>query len=210
MSLRDTNDRSMVNMQRGGTYTESSRACRRANCCPSKWARWRISTTCTPRLVRDAQRIDLFGTARPATSCPTFGKISVLSAWNRVMPTVRQGLAHGQEVLRRIDLVPVVRGARFRLRCRAGREPVQWSAGAAHAQERCIRLRPGMCRSEGQLFWHDCDGNWVQFVLVGNGGADPVHAELFATDIDEDTVLMYLDRYLICLEYLCLLVWQTS
>ena len=32
--------------------------------------------------------------------------------------------------------------------------------------------------------------------LGGNGGANPVHAELFATDIDEDTVIKYLDRYI--------------
>lgn len=30
----------------------------------------------------------------------------------------------------------------------------------------------------------------------GNGGANPVHAELLATDIDEDTVIKYVDRYL--------------
>lgn len=30
----------------------------------------------------------------------------------------------------------------------------------------------------------------------GNGGAVPVHAELFAADIDEDTVIKYIDRYL--------------
>ncbi len=30
----------------------------------------------------------------------------------------------------------------------------------------------------------------------GNGGANPVHAELLASDIDEDTVLKYLDRYI--------------
>lgn len=30
----------------------------------------------------------------------------------------------------------------------------------------------------------------------GNGGASPVHAELLASDIDEDTVLKYLDRYI--------------
>lgn len=32
--------------------------------------------------------------------------------------------------------------------------------------------------------------------LGGNGGTNPVHGELFATDIDEDTVLKYLDRYI--------------
>ena len=32
--------------------------------------------------------------------------------------------------------------------------------------------------------------------LGGNGGTNPVHGELFATDIDEDTALKYLDRYI--------------
>jgi nitrite reductase (NADH) large subunit len=31
----------------------------------------------------------------------------------------------------------------------------------------------------------------------GNGGTNPVHAQLLAADIDEDTVLKYLDRYLV-------------
>ena len=32
--------------------------------------------------------------------------------------------------------------------------------------------------------------------MGGNGGANPIHAELLAADIDEDTVLKYVDRYL--------------
>lgn len=32
--------------------------------------------------------------------------------------------------------------------------------------------------------------------LYPKGGANPVHAELLAADIDEDTVLKYLDRYI--------------
>lgn len=38
--------------------------------------------------------------------------------------------------------------------------------------------------------------NGYNLYLGGNGGANPVHAELFASDIDEDTLIMYLDRYL--------------
>ena len=38
--------------------------------------------------------------------------------------------------------------------------------------------------------------NGYNLYVGGNGGANPVHAELLATDIDEDTVLKYVDRYL--------------
>jgi hypothetical protein len=132
----------------------------RVNYCPrssSKWASWRNSTTCTPRFVRE--RNALICSARgPPRTARHLGR----SQYRRlgIGSCLRQGLAHGQKVLRTIDLVPVVRRAiRFRLRCRAGREPVHGAASAAQAaQERCIRLRPGMCRSAGQLFWYDCDG----------------------------------------------------
>lgn len=38
--------------------------------------------------------------------------------------------------------------------------------------------------------------NGYNLYVGGNGGAIPVHAELLAADIDEDTVLKYTDRYL--------------
>jgi len=38
--------------------------------------------------------------------------------------------------------------------------------------------------------------NGYNLYVGGNGGANPIHGELLATDIDEDTVLKYLDRYI--------------
>jgi nitrite reductase (NADH) large subunit len=38
--------------------------------------------------------------------------------------------------------------------------------------------------------------NGYNLYLGGNGGTSPVHAQLLAVDIDEDTVLKYLDRYI--------------
>jgi len=38
--------------------------------------------------------------------------------------------------------------------------------------------------------------NGYNLYVGGNGGAVPVHAQLLATDIDEDTVIKYLDRYI--------------
>jgi nitrite reductase (NADH) large subunit len=37
---------------------------------------------------------------------------------------------------------------------------------------------------------------FIQQYLGGNGGVNPVHAELFAVDIDEETAIRYLDRYI--------------
>ena len=38
--------------------------------------------------------------------------------------------------------------------------------------------------------------NGYNLYVGGNGGSNPIHAELLAADIDEDTVLKYLDRYI--------------
>jgi len=38
--------------------------------------------------------------------------------------------------------------------------------------------------------------NGYNLYVGGNGGSNPVHAQLLAADIDEDTVLKYLDRYI--------------
>ena len=41
---------------------------------------------------------------------------------------------------------------------------------------------------------------WNLYVC-GNGGLTPRHADLFATDIDRETLIKYIDRFLICLLY---------
>jgi nitrite reductase (NADH) large subunit len=38
--------------------------------------------------------------------------------------------------------------------------------------------------------------NGYNLYVGGNGGSNPVHAQLLAADIDEATVLKYLDRYI--------------
>lgn len=38
--------------------------------------------------------------------------------------------------------------------------------------------------------------NGYNLYFGGNGGANPVHAQLFAADLDDDTVIKYIDRYL--------------
>jgi NAD(P)H-dependent nitrite reductase small subunit len=57
----------------------------------------------------------------------------------------------------------------------------------------CVRE---CAEAQGKDFGMIATENGYNLYLGGNGGADPVHAELFATDIDEDTVIKYLDRYI--------------
>lgn len=50
--------------------------------------------------------------------------------------------------------------------------------------------------AQGKDFGMIATENGYNLYLGGNGGVNPVHGLLFATDIDEDTVIKYLDRYL--------------
>lgn len=57
----------------------------------------------------------------------------------------------------------------------------------------CVRE---CAEAQGKDFGMIATENGYNLYLGGNGGANPVHAQLFATDIDEDTVLKFLDRYI--------------
>jgi nitrite reductase (NADH) large subunit len=57
----------------------------------------------------------------------------------------------------------------------------------------CIRE---CAEAQGKDFGLIATEKGYNLFVGGNGGAVPVHAQLLASDIDEDTVLKYLDRYL--------------
>lgn len=50
--------------------------------------------------------------------------------------------------------------------------------------------------AQGKDFGMIATENGYNLYVGGNGGVNPVHAELLAADIDEDTVIKYLDRYI--------------
>ncbi len=66
----------------------------------------------------------------------------------RVRPRLRQVAAH-REVVRRLDLVPLRRAGLRRARDRA-RAALPRAAQPAQAEGRCQRVRPRVCRGEGQ------------------------------------------------------------
>ena len=55
----------------------------------------------------------------------------------------------------------------------------------------CVRE---CAEAQGKDFGMIATENGYNLYVGGNGGASPVHAQLLAADIDEDTVLKYLDR----------------
>jgi len=57
----------------------------------------------------------------------------------------------------------------------------------------CVRE---CAEAQGKDFGMIATENGYNLYVGGNGGVNPVHAQLLATDIDEDTVLKYLDRYI--------------
>ena len=57
----------------------------------------------------------------------------------------------------------------------------------------CVReCAEAQCKDFGMI----ATENGYNLYVGGNGGANPVHAQLLAADIDEETVLKYLDRYI--------------
>ena len=57
----------------------------------------------------------------------------------------------------------------------------------------CVRE---CAEAQGKDFGMIATENGYNLYVGGNGGVNPVHAQLLAADIDEDTVIQYLDRYI--------------
>jgi nitrite reductase (NADH) large subunit len=57
----------------------------------------------------------------------------------------------------------------------------------------CVRE---CAEAQGKDFGMIATENGYNLYVGGNGGSNPVHAQLLAADIDEATVLKYLDRYI--------------
>ena len=111
----------------------------------------------------------------------------------RKRPRLRQGAAHRQE-LRRHHLVPLRRAGFGRLRGECG-ESLQRHPGAAQDQERRVRLRE-CAEAQGKDFGLVATERGYNLYVGGNGGAKPRHADLLAADLDEETAIRYIDRFL--------------
>ncbi|GHC80293.1 nitrite reductase large subunit [Nocardiopsis terrae] len=191
-TLQDTNDRYLANLQRNGTYSVVPRI-PGGEITPDK-------LIVIGEVARDfdlytkitgGQRIDLFG-AR-LEQLPTI--------WQRL---VEAGFESGHAYGKSLRTVKSCVGTTW---CRYG---VQDSVGLAiRLEERYRGLRsPHKLKSAVSGCARECaeargkdfgiiatDTGWNLYV-GGNGGFTPRHAQLLAADLDEDTLIRYIDRFL--------------
>jgi len=191
-ALQDTNDRVMANMQKDGTYSVVPRV-PGGEITPDKLIaigevakEFNLYTKIT-----GGQRIDMFG-----ARLEQLPKI-----WQRL---VDAGMESGQAYGKSLRTVKSCVGSTW---CRYG---VQDSVGMAIALELRYRgLRSphkikfgvsGCARECAEARGKDVgviatDKGWNVYV-GGNGGFDPKHAQLLVEDVDDETLLRVIDRYL--------------
>jgi nitrite reductase (NADH) large subunit len=192
VGLQDTNDTFLANMQKNGTYSVVPRIAG-GEITPDKLIvlgqvakKYKLYTKIT-----GGQRIDLFG-----------ARVQHLPAiWQEL---IEAGFETGHAYGKALRTVKSCVGSTW---CRYG---VQDSVGMAlYVENRYKGLRsPHKLKSGVSGCTRECaeaqskdfgiiatENGWNLYV-GGNGGMKPRHAELFATDLDDETLIKYIDRFL--------------
>ncbi|XUK62997.1 assimilatory sulfite reductase (ferredoxin) [Plantibacter sp. RU18] len=191
-ALQDTNDRALANMQKDGTYSVVPRI-PGGEITPQKLAV--IAQVATDyglyTKITGGQRIDLFG-AR-LEQLPDIWRILVDAGFE-------SGQAYGKS-LRNVKSCVGSSWCRFgvqdsvgmavhlELRYRGLRAPHKFKFGVSGCARECAEARGkdvGIIATEQ---------GWNMYV-GGNGGFQPTHAQLLVGDLDDETLIRYIDRYL--------------
>jgi nitrite reductase (NADH) large subunit len=191
-TLQDTNDAYLANIQRNGTYSVVPRI-PGGEITPDK-------LIVIGEVARDfglytkitgGQRIDLFG-----------ARMEQLPAiWRRLVDAgFESGHAYGK-ALRTVKSCVGSTWCRYgvqdsvglaialELRYRGLRSPHKLKGGVSGCARECAEAR-------GKDFGVIATEKGWNLYVGGNGGATPVHARLLASDLDTDTLVSYLDRFL--------------
>ena len=191
-TLQDTNDRSMANMQRGGLYSVIPRI-PGGEITPQKLI---VLGTVARKYglyskITGGQRVDLFGAKQH----------ELPAIWEELIDA---GFESGHAYAKALRTVKSCVGSTW---CRYG---VQDSVGfAVRVENRYKGLRsPHKLKSAVSGCVRECaeaqckdfgliatENGWNLYVC-GNGGSKPRHADLLAADIDEETAIKYIDRFL--------------
>ncbi|MFD3443536.1 nitrite reductase large subunit NirB [Microbacteriaceae bacterium 4G12] len=191
-TLQDTNDRAMANMQKDGTYSVVPRI-PGGEISPAKLAV--IAQVATDfglyTKITGGQRIDMFG-----------ARLEQLpDIWRRLVDAgFESGQAYGK-ALRNVKSCVGSTWCRFgvqdsvsmavnlELRYRGLRAPHKFKFGVSGCARECAEARG---KDVGVIA---TDKGWNMYV-GGNGGFQPTHAQLLAGDLDDETLVRYIDRYL--------------
>jgi nitrite reductase (NADH) large subunit len=190
--LQDTNDRALANMQRGGTYSVVPRV-PGGEITPEQLIQ--MGETAKKynlyAKVTGAQRIDLFGASKHDLPdiWEEMGSVGLESghAYGKALRTVKSCV--GSTWCRFGVQDSVSFAIRVENRYKGVRSPHKMKSAVSGCVRECAE-------AQGKDFGMIATENGYNLYVGGNGGVNPVHAELLATDIDEDTVLKYLDRYI--------------
>jgi len=191
-TLQDTNDRALANMQKDGSYSVVPRI-PGGEITPDKLAviasvaqQYGLYTKIT-----GGQRIDLFG-AR-LEQLPAIWKILIDAgmesgqAYGKSLRTVKSCV--GSTWCRFGVQDSVAMAITLELRYRGLRSPHKLKLGVSGCARECAEARG---KDVGVIATAD---GWNLYV-GGNGGATPAHAQLLAKDLDDATLISYIDRYL--------------
>ena len=191
-ALQDTNDRALANMQRGGSYSVVPRV-PAGELLPDQLIalgdvakKYNLYTK-----VTGAQRVDLFGAAKHELPdiWKELGKAGFESghAYGKALRTVKSCV--GSTWCRYGVQDSVSFAVRVENRYKGIRSPHKMKSAVSGCVRECAE-------AQGKDFGMIATENGYNLYVGGNGGTNPVHAQLLATDIDEDTVIKYLDRYI--------------
>lgn len=191
-SLQDTNDRSMANMQRGGSYSVVPRV-PAGELSPDQLVA--LGETAKKyglySKITGAQRVDLFGAAKYQLPdiWEDLGKAGFESghAYGKALRTVKSCV--GSTWCRYGVQDSVSFAVRVENRYKGIRSPHKMKSAVSGCVRECAE-------AQGKDFGMIATENGYNLYVGGNGGVNPIHAELLAADIDEDTVIKYVDRYL--------------
>jgi len=191
-ALQDTNDRSLANMQRGGSYSVVPRV-PGGELTPDQL----IALGATAKKyglyskITGAQRVDLFGAAKYQLPdiWEELGEAGFESghAYGKALRTVKSCV--GSTWCRYGVQDSVSFAVKVENRYKGVRSPHKMKSAVSGCVRECAE-------AQGKDFGMIATEHGYNLYVGGNGGVNPVHAQLLATDIDEDTVLKYLDRYI--------------
>lgn len=191
-TIQDTNDRFLANIQRNGTYSVVPRV---------------PAGEITPEklivLGQVAQKYDLYTKITGGQRIDLFGaKVEELPLiWKELLDAgFESGHAYGK-ALRTVKSCVGSTWCRFGLdesvsfaielenRYKGIRSPHKLKGGVSGCIRECAEAR---CKDFGVIA---TEKGWNLYVC-GNGGTNPKHAELLAENIDNETCIQYIDRFL--------------
>ena len=192
LGLQDTNDRFLANIQRDGSYSVVPRV-------PGG----EITPDQLIALGRTARKYDLYSKITGAQRVDLFGaRLEQLPhIWRDLIAAgFESGHAYGK-ALRTVKSCVGSTWCRFGVqdsvsfairlenRYKGLRAPHKLKSAVSGCARECAE-------AQGKDFGVIATEKGYNLYLCGNGGMKPQHAQLFAIDLDEDTLIRYLDRFL--------------